>query len=507
MANASTEPDDPFLARARARVGSVLQERWTLVRLLGLGGAAAVYEARHRNGKRAAVKVLHAIYSGDDQMRERFLREGYVANKVGHPGVVSVLDDGVDATGSAFLVMDLLEGASLEDHRERAGGTLPAGEVLSVIASVLDVLVVAHGAGIVHRDLKPENLFRTLSGEIKVLDFGIARLLERSSSATATSSHASMGTPAFMPPEQASARWSEVDARSDIWAVGATALILATGLFVHDGTTAMEVLAKAIMYPARPTRERAPDVPAPLAEVIDRALAFDKAHRYPSAAAMLEAVRAAQGALNATGAAGSVSRSAPSLPVPLASAATVLGTGPATFLARPSTEMPAPRPEPMRTEIAIVSSHAAARSDVRATAQDRSAPKKSHALGIVIGLFVFFGVAAAAALGISRSMHKSLGGAGSSDVITAAPTRETPNRGAADEAASTPTVSPAPTVSESAETPAPPAASAEPAAPAQSAHAPVAAGSAPSPAHSGRRPPSPSSSSPPAGVGPLTEQL
>ena len=144
------------------RVGSVLDEKWTLERILGSGGMGAVYAARHRNGARAAVKVLHPELARRDDVRERFLREGYAANRVEHRGAVQVLDDdivkeGVDE-GSAYLVMEILEGESLEERIER-GPPLTELELLRVLDDVLEVLEAAHEHGVVHRDLKPANLF------------------------------------------------------------------------------------------------------------------------------------------------------------------------------------------------------------------------------------------------------------------------------------------------------------------------------------------------------------
>jgi serine/threonine protein kinase len=115
---------DPMLLRARARVGTVLREKWRLDALLGFGGMAAVYSATHRNGSRVAVKILHPELSINAQVKTRFLREGYVANSVGHDGAVRVTDDDTADDGSAFLVMDLLDGETLEDRRMRFGGRL-----------------------------------------------------------------------------------------------------------------------------------------------------------------------------------------------------------------------------------------------------------------------------------------------------------------------------------------------------------------------------------------------
>src|SRR5262249_53641066 len=178
---------DELDARALERVGRVLNEKWTLERLLGVGGMAAVYAARHRNGARGAVKVLHPDLSSHKEVRERFLREGYAANRVEHPGAVKVTDDDIIATGpdarTAYLVMEILEGESLQDRLER-GPAVGEREFLSIAEAVLDVLEAAHDRGVIHRDLKPENLFlvrATPEGapavRVKVLDFGLARLL------------------------------------------------------------------------------------------------------------------------------------------------------------------------------------------------------------------------------------------------------------------------------------------------------------------------------------------
>src|SRR5690606_30373931 len=153
-----SDADDPLVQRAKARVGSVLNDKWTLNALLGVGGMAAVYAGTHRNKKRGAVKLLHAELSHEPSVRERFLREGYVANTVDHPGAVRVDDDDVTEDGAAFLVMELLEGETLDGRAQRKGGRLPVEEVLPIADQLLDTLTAAHGKGIVHRDLKPENL-------------------------------------------------------------------------------------------------------------------------------------------------------------------------------------------------------------------------------------------------------------------------------------------------------------------------------------------------------------
>ena len=288
-----TEFLDPLTVRARARVGQTLKGKWRLDLLLGVGGMAAVYGATHRNGSRVAIKLLHQDLSINAHVRTRFLREGYIANQVEHAGAVRVSDDDVAEDGAAFLVMELLDGETLEDRRVRSGGQLSEDEVLSATDQLLDVLAAAQAKGIVHRDLKPENVFLTRLGVVKVLDFGIARLREVSTASTATRSGSSMGTPSYMPPEQARGRWDEVDARSDLWAVGATMFHLLTGKLVHDGHTANEVLLEAMTRPAPPVAEVVPTVTPAVARLVDKALAFEREKRWLDAGRMQEALRRA----------------------------------------------------------------------------------------------------------------------------------------------------------------------------------------------------------------------
>lgn len=285
--------EDPLVARAQERVGTVLKEKWRLDALLGVGGMAAVYAATHRNKKRGAVKMLHAELSVEPTIRDRFLREGYVANSVEHQGAVRVDDDDIAEDGSAFLVMELLEGETVESRAQRKGGRLPVAEVLSIADQLLDVLASAHERGIVHRDLKPENLFLTKEGVLKVLDFGIARLRESDAKSSATQTGSLMGTPAFMAPEQARGRWTDVDAQTDLWAVGATMFTLLTGRLVFEAETANEMLGMAMMQHAPSVASVLPELQRSVVAVVDRALLYDKTARFQNATEMQEAVRAA----------------------------------------------------------------------------------------------------------------------------------------------------------------------------------------------------------------------
>lgn len=333
-------------------MGRVLRGKWRLDSLVGVGGMASVFAATHRNGKRVAVKLLHPEKSLEEDTKNRFLREGYLANKVDHPGVVSVLDDDVTEEGWAFLVMDLLEGETLKERWRSMKKRMPVEETLRIAYALLDVLAAAHDKGIVHRDLKPDNVFLTTDGKVKILDFGIARLREAEAAADATRSSSMLGTPAFMAPEQARSRWDWVDARTDLWAVGATMFTLLSGEFVHEAPTVTEILVAAATQRPRFIRSVVPEVPENVATVIDRALAFEQAHRWPDARSM----QAAIGSILAEGPTGSTRTPEPQKllgrttqplePMPMPSPSAGVAPNATTI---PMAQYPAPPPSENRT--------------------------------------------------------------------------------------------------------------------------------------------------------------
>jgi serine/threonine-protein kinase len=276
---------------ARARLGRTVGGRFRLERVLGTGGMGAVYAARAPDGSVVAVKILHPEMGARREVRARFLREGSAANKIGHPGVVQMLGEGDGE--EAFLAMELLEGETLRE-RVRRHGRLPLGEVLDVAAQVLDVLVAAHARGVIHRDLKPDNLFVTLGGRIKVLDFGLARLLDGIGGQQQTRTGVALGTLAYMAPEQALGRRAEIDGRVDLFALGATLFRVLSGRRVHEAESEAELLMAMASRPAPPLKAVAPEVPDAVAAVVDLALAFARDARYPDARTMLADVTALQ---------------------------------------------------------------------------------------------------------------------------------------------------------------------------------------------------------------------
>ena len=271
----------------------MLNGKWKVDRLLDVGGMGAVYEATHRNGRRAAIKVLHTRFARDPEVRRRFLREGYVANKIDHPSAVAILDDDTAEDGAPYLVMELLEGESLAAWLQRMGGKLPITEVLAVAGQVLEVLEVAHEHGIVHRDLKPANIFVTKSGHAKLLDFGLARIRDGAISLIPTAQGVVMGTAGYMAPEQARGTPDQVDARTDLFAVGAVVFRAISGRRIHEKQTAFDMTVAAMKEQAASLATVMPDAGPLLVAAVDKALAFDRNSRWQSATAMFEALRAA----------------------------------------------------------------------------------------------------------------------------------------------------------------------------------------------------------------------
>ena len=283
--------EDPLVTHARTRIGRTLRNKWTLDKLLGVGGMAAVYECTHRNGSKVAIKMLHPNLMFETNFAQRLVQEGYVANKINHPAAVKVYDDDTDETdGSVFLVMELLPGQTLSQYR-RLKKRFNELETLKMLSPVLECLGNAHRHGIIHRDIKPENLFVQPDGQVRVLDFGIARVSD-SSNVTATRAGMVVGSPAYMSPEQALGKMNSVGPQTDVYAVGATMFALISGTTPHAGESTQEMIVLVATQQARKLASVFPEVNPRAAEVIDRALLYNIAERYADASAMLDEVRA-----------------------------------------------------------------------------------------------------------------------------------------------------------------------------------------------------------------------
>lgn len=283
--------EDPLIVHARLQVGRVLRSKWTLERLIGVGSYGAVFQARHRNGSPVAIKLLHPTMGFDTRFAQRLIQEGYIANKIDHPAIVKVIDDDTDERdGTAFLVMEYLEGMTLTRMLERRR-CLPASEVFTMLDPALEAVGLAHEKGIVHRDIKPDNLFLLHDGAIKVLDFGIARVAP-AGGAQPTRSGSVEGSPSYMPPEQALGRLGSQGPQSDVYSIGATMFKLITGRTPHAGESVQEMIILVATQSARSITTVAPDLPSAVARIVDKALAYDRDKRYPDARAMLVDIRA-----------------------------------------------------------------------------------------------------------------------------------------------------------------------------------------------------------------------
>jgi len=263
-------------------VGSVLGGTYELLRVIGEGAMGRVYEARHTRlrSKRFAIKVLHGELKRQSDMVERFLREADATSVVAHPNIVGVLDVNLVPDGRPYIVAELLHGHQLGDYLDRKG-QLSVSEAVSICRQICEALMVAHGKGIVHRDIKPENVFLIGQGArrtVKVLDFGISRVDDPQAKLTKTGMV--LGTPAYMPPEQAMG--VRVDQRADVYSVGAILYEAVTGRRPFDDTDPIATLAAVITKePTRPCTLNS-RLPPALELLIQKAMAKKPAERYQS---------------------------------------------------------------------------------------------------------------------------------------------------------------------------------------------------------------------------------
>jgi tRNA A-37 threonylcarbamoyl transferase component Bud32 len=281
---------------AEKRVGTRVAGKYQLERLLGAGGMGAVYEAEHSfTRRRVAVKLMHPMFARSGIAAERFLREAQAPGTIGHDGIVEVLDGGHDADGSLYLVLELLEGETLSKALERGRPSLQW--LVVVMTELLDALDAAHAAGFVHRDIKPENVFLVPTDgdepQVKLLDFGVAGVLaeEGARKPNLTRAGAVLGTPLYMSPEQALGR--RVDARTDLWAVGAILYQALTGKPPFAGGNVQQLIVSISTEEHLPLSVAMPGLPLRMVKVVEKALEKDPELRWQSASEMAEALQQA----------------------------------------------------------------------------------------------------------------------------------------------------------------------------------------------------------------------
>jgi serine/threonine-protein kinase len=288
-------------------VGSVLDGQYQIEALLGRGGMGAVYRARHiLLGDRVAIKMLPPEMRSNTEWLRRFQREGQAARRFRHPNAVTVYDLRTSADGTIYLVMEYVEGTTLDAELKKRGRFTPA-EALATLKPVISVLDAAHAMGVVHRDLKPENIMLGKAGTggeptVKLLDLGIAKLrevagAEKTGSTNLTVAGQMLGTPYYMSPEQ----WgelpndgsSEIDGRADIYSLGVLLYEIIAGRRPFGGLTILELRKQHVTEPPRPLYEVAPDAPLEFSKAIMRAMAKDRDARQATAGELQKELEAA----------------------------------------------------------------------------------------------------------------------------------------------------------------------------------------------------------------------
>ena len=263
-------------------IGKLLDNRYELLELIGVGGMARVYKARcHRLNRLVAVKILRDDLAQDAELRRRFHDESQAVAMLSHPNIVAVYDVS-RSSDIEYIVMELIDGITLKQYMQKKGNKLNWREALHFITQIVKALGHAHSRGIIHRDIKPHNIMVLRDGSVKVADFGIARV---TSGGHSTLTQEALGSVHYISPEQA--RGSHIDERSDLYSAGVVLYEMITGRLPFEGDTPVSVAIQHINSIPLSPREIDPTIPEALEAITMKAMAPDPDNRYPSADAML----------------------------------------------------------------------------------------------------------------------------------------------------------------------------------------------------------------------------
>ena len=265
-------------------VGQIFDRRYRIVRIIGVGGMAVVFEAVDTVMKRTvAVKMLKEEIAGDAQAVKRFINESRAVSMLSHPNIVSIYDVSV-RDDLKYIVMERVDGITLKNYMN-SRGPLPPKEIMNYTAQILRALDHAHSKGIIHRDIKPQNIMLLKNGKIKVTDFGIAKL---PNAETVTMTDKAIGTVYYISPEQASGK--KIDPRSDIYSLGVVMYEMATGKLPFVADSPVSVALMQVNNQPRPPRELLPSIPPGVEAMILTAMEKDPDKRFQSASVMLHYV-------------------------------------------------------------------------------------------------------------------------------------------------------------------------------------------------------------------------